>query len=93
MAIINTFIEETGIIVENACCRVEIVNLSRFSENATAVARCYKDIEAFNNALPAFKDIFIEFEYDAINSTDNPYVAAYLHIKTLPEFTNAADLI
>ncbi len=93
MALINKVEEVTGIAISEAYCRIESVLLSRFDVKQKAIVRYYKNQEAYNNKLPAFKELLFEYGYDAINSIDNPYKAAYLHLKTLPEFIDSVDLI
>lgn len=91
MAIINKIEEPSGIVVNDAYCRVEVIQLSRFSK-AMATARYYKDKQSYDSGLPSFKEQPFEFDYDAVESTDNPYKAAYLYMKTLEEFKQSVDL-
>jgi hypothetical protein len=83
MALQLTKTTESGIEVKNAYIRVDQLSLSG-KENITFKVNSYKD-----KSLPAFEENFYGCSYN-ING-ENPIKQAYLHLKTLPEFTDAVD--
>lgn len=93
MAIVNKTEEKTGIVINESYLRVESIHLCRSPLEHQAIARVYKDQLAFKAGKPAFKDYPFSFEYNPIEATENPFKAAYLYLKTLPEFVDAVDIL
>lgn len=83
MALQLTKTTKSGIEVKNAYIRVDQLSLSG-KEDITFKVNSYKD-----KSLPAFEEDFYGCHYD-ING-ENPIKQAYLHLKTLPEFSDATD--
>lgn len=83
MALQITKTTESGIEVKDAYLRVDQLSLSG-KENITFKVNSYK-----NKELPSFEENFYGCAYDL--NGDNPIKQAYLHLKTLPEFTDAVD--
>lgn len=83
MAIKKTVTTPHGLTAENAYHRVEGINFKSKTEISFRV-RASKD-----GALPHFSDTEYYCNYDL--SGANPYLQAYNHLKTLPEFSGAVD--
>lgn len=84
MALKQKIKTEWGIEVENAYSRIENVTLTA-KDKITFLVRSYVS----NDGVPFFTEKVSGCAYD-ING-ENPIKQAYLHLKTLPEFTDAVD--
>ena len=72
-----------GIAVNNAYCRVDNLTISEKTK-MTVLVKTYADKTAKEIHIKTF-----EFEYNLAG--ENPIKQAYEHLKTLPEFSGAAD--
>jgi len=84
MALTKSIKIECGIAVENAYSKVENVTLTA-KDKITFHVRFYVS----NDGVPFFTEKVFGCDYD-ING-ENPIKQAYLHLKTLQEFTDAVD--
>lgn len=85
MALLQTTSLETGIIVENAYKRVEMVQIADKSKMLFTV----KSYAGSPLEFQAFDTKSYQCEYDIDGK--NPIKQAYVYLKTLPEFESAQD--
>lgn len=84
MALQHTSTTASGIEIQTAYSRVESVRLAS-KEKLEFSLRSYVRPD-----LPFFMEAFYACAYDIAG--DNPFKQAYEHLKTLPEFADAADV-
>lgn len=85
MALMITINDPRGFTMQDAYCRVERVAIEN-KQTLSFQIRCYKDA-SFGTA---FSDTTYSCGY--VVSEIDPYAQAYNYLKTLNEFTNAADV-
>jgi len=83
MALEKTVTTPHGFKAVDAYHRVEGTQVNK--NKMTFSVRSYKD----NSGLPHFNDASFNCSYDIAG--DNPIKQAYIHLKTLPYFTDATD--
>lgn len=83
MALLLTTESATGFVAENAYHRVEMPQVG-LDGTLTFRVRTYK-----RSGLPAFKDREFSTPYDL--SGPNVFVQAYRHLKSLADYSSAAD--
>lgn len=84
MAIKKTVKTQQGFDAVDAYHRIESLNLV----DKTRMLFQVKSYKA-NDGLPSFSDVAYEAAYDLHG--ENPFVQAYNHLKTLPEFAGSTD--
>ena len=75
--------------VSEAYIRVDSLQCKK--DFAQAAVSYYQSEGAFNADRPAFKTKFISFVPDVTDGSDNFIKQAYLHLKTLDDFSGAED--
>ncbi len=83
MALENTVTMENGIVVNNAYCRVENINLKKDKIFFSVFKYVTTDKKPF-------EDQRMSAHYDLLG--DNPFAQAYAYLKTLSEFAEATDV-
>lgn len=92
MAIIINYEDVSGIVLTHAYCRVESVALQQLADKQMFTVAYYKDEQAYTDKKAAFRSETFFFDYDPVVENENPYQAAYLHLKTLERFAGALDI-
>ena len=80
-----------GIDVDVAEAYIRVDSLQCKKDFVQAAVNYYQSVGAFNGDRPAFKTEFISFVPDVTDGSDNFIKQAYLHLKTLDDFSGAED--
>lgn len=86
MALTLDLTTQNGLVVNNAYCRVEDINIAKGGMMAFMLSRYV----AQGSAYPSFSQTMYSTQYDMAGA--NVYKQAYAHLKTLDEFKTATDV-
>lgn len=91
MGLLKTIELESGLIVQNAYCKIIVI--SGNSEEMTLYLSTYVDRDASIEEKPYLRQTAFSFVPSLLDGADNFIKQGYEHLKTLPEFTNAVDVL
>lgn len=95
MALQKSVTTEHGILITDAYHKIKSIRTNK-QVDATFRGLCvvdsFLDKTSSDAGMPAFKTDNYSFVHD-LSNPDNLYIQAYTYLKTIPEYTGAADII